>query len=95
LPDGERDGERIMRMCSWCKRVRLPDGEWVEVERAIDMLGVFADTPVSGVTHGICVSCEEALDMSLPGDAGGGAVITLGNLPGANNPPGATPPRAS
>lgn len=51
--------ERLLRMCSWCKRVDA-DG-WVEVEEAIERKGSFDAENLPELTHGICDSCEERL----------------------------------
>lgn len=50
-----------LRMCSWCKRVPLPDGTWAEVEEAVERLATFHGTAPLEITHGICPRCEEAL----------------------------------
>jgi hypothetical protein len=47
-----------IRMCSWCKRVAAPDGEWLEVEEAIARLGLFETDLRVEITHGICEPCE-------------------------------------
>jgi two-component system cell cycle sensor histidine kinase/response regulator CckA len=46
----------LMRVCGWCKRVAVAD-EWLEVELAIDRLGLLAGPPPSGITHGMCPAC--------------------------------------
>lgn len=50
--------EFLLRMCSWCKRVALPSGEWVELEEALKEIHLFVDQPFPQVTHGICMDCE-------------------------------------
>jgi hypothetical protein len=55
--------EPLVRMCSWCKKVRVPDG-WVEIEQAIAILGLFTDDAVPGLTHGMCEPCHESLFAS-------------------------------
>lgn len=72
---------QLISMCSWCKRVRVSSQEWVEVETGIEMLGLFRDQlHAPAVTHGICESCERALE----GEPGKATVI-LGPLPEAGS----------
>ena len=56
----------LISMCSWCKRVRIPDGTWVEIEQALDTFGLFQEfSDLPALTHGICESCERALARDL------------------------------
>ena len=50
--------EPLLRMCSWCKKVAIPSGKWVEVEEAVRELHLFEHQPFPQVTHGICMNCE-------------------------------------
>lgn len=47
----------LLRMCGWCKRVAVAADEWVEVEVAVERLGLMAEGPPVGVTHGMCPDC--------------------------------------
>lgn len=47
----------LLRVCGWCKRVAVTDTEWVEVELAVERLGLMADHSPVGVTHGMCPEC--------------------------------------
>jgi hypothetical protein len=68
-------------MCGWCKRTQLPTGRWVEIEEAVEELGLFEDSPLPGVTHGICLPCHEAMDRMLDDAAVGAAgTVTLGAI---------------
>ena len=51
-----RTGE-LLRVCGWCKRVAVAADEWVEVEVAVERLGLLAHDPPVGVTHGMCPDC--------------------------------------
>ena len=74
-------GERLLTMCGWCKRTQLPPGRWVELEDAVEELGLFEDSPLPGVTHGICPPCHEAMDRALHDPAVGAAgTVTLGAI---------------
>jgi two-component system cell cycle sensor histidine kinase/response regulator CckA len=47
---------QMLRACGWCKRVAIAD-DWVEVELAIEQLGVLSGQPFAGITHGMCPAC--------------------------------------
>ncbi len=47
----------LLRMCGWCRRVAVAADEWVEIEIAVDRLGILAHDPAVGVTHGMCPDC--------------------------------------
>ena len=65
----ERSAE-LLSMCSWCKRVRLPAG-WVEVEIAVETLGLFGDAPMPRISHGMCGECRRAMSSLVEAPAGG------------------------
>ncbi len=47
----------LLVVCSWCKRTRL-DVRWVEVEEAVEALGLFDAPSLPQVSHGICPPCR-------------------------------------
>ena len=57
----ERRGD-IVVICSWCKKVRLPAGAWVEVEEAAAPLRLFGPSPQ--ISHGVCEPCMERIRAS-------------------------------
>lgn len=57
-PDSARSGQ-LLRMCGWCQRLAIPD--WVEVETAVERLGLFSSPCLPGLSHGICEECLAAL----------------------------------
>lgn len=65
-------GEAVVRICSYCRRVRAlswPTGLWVTAE-AYEASGGLADVQLS---HGICRECRErVIDPILRGMQGGG-----------------------
>jgi hypothetical protein len=64
--DTERSrSDDFLRICSWCKRVPCPDGQWREVEEAIPGLGDLDRGPLPGLTHGICPRCQLRLESQL------------------------------
>jgi hypothetical protein len=53
-------GQELLTLCSWCKKVRLPEGHWVEVDTAAQRLEFFLGEAPQ-LTHGICPPCRLAL----------------------------------
>lgn len=54
-----RSGE-FLTMCSWCKAV-LVDQTWVEVELAVQRLGILSDPVLPRISHGICPGCRDRM----------------------------------
>jgi hypothetical protein len=50
----------MLYICSWCKRVQV-NQKWLEVEKAVRELGLFADEPLPRMSHGICPQCLQAM----------------------------------
>ena len=74
----------MVRMCSWCKRLPVPSGEWLEVEDAVKVLDLLDSAPLPAITHGICPQCYEGVMAALEGDpAGGLRGVVPGQLPPA------------
>lgn len=44
--------EGLLPVCSWCRRIKSPDGEWADLETYLHASG-------TRVTHGICESCAK------------------------------------
>lgn len=49
----------FLTLCGWCRRVRLPEGTWADLETAAQRLSLFLGE-VPKVTHGICPHCRES-----------------------------------
>ncbi|MBI1910797.1 MAG: hypothetical protein HYS21_02230 [Deltaproteobacteria bacterium] len=49
----------FVTMCSWCKRIILPENGWAEVEEAVSRLDLFGQIKLPQLTHGICPDCSE------------------------------------
>lgn len=47
----------ILMTCSWCKRVHVGE-DWIEVEEAIERLGLFDRPRLPRLSHGICPECS-------------------------------------
>ena len=73
--------KRLLTMCGWCKRVRLPADRWVEIEKAVEELRLFEGVPMPTVTHGMCPPCYEAIIGAIRDRALGAAgTVTLGAI---------------
>lgn len=47
-------------MCAWYKRVRVPSGEWHEVETALAQMDIFMTDTLPKLNHGVCEDCRRA-----------------------------------
>ncbi len=61
LEPGGRRSQTFLRVCSWCQRIALPSGEWVEAEEAVSAQQVMEADEIPAISHTICESCH--LDM--------------------------------
>ena len=52
------------RTCCWCKRLDV-DGEWLEVESALQRLRLFEAAPLPMLTHVVCSDCRGRVLGSL------------------------------
>jgi len=64
--------DRLIAVCSWCKKVRLPEWlggqggadsqtQWLEIEEFMPLLGPYTSTSFPAVTHTACQACFEAV----------------------------------
>jgi hypothetical protein len=51
-------------ICSWCKRIQINDGRWVEIENAIQEQKLFGPRPPN-LTHGVCPDCISTIRQQL------------------------------
>lgn len=58
-------GAAVVRMCAWCHAVAGEGGTWLELERAIQEMGIFHHTDPPFVTHSICPSCQERIEREI------------------------------
>lgn len=49
-------------ICGWCKRVRVGEDEWLEVEDAVVRMDLFRRPEVPQLYHCICPDCERTLN---------------------------------
>lgn len=50
--------KQFVVVCSWCKKIRAED-HWIEVEVAVEALGLFDALKFPQLSHGICGPCKE------------------------------------
>lgn len=58
-----RSDEHLV-ICSWCKQVDV-SGVWMEVEQAVERMGLFNLNSLPQITHGLCPECAQQLRHSL------------------------------
>lgn len=58
LDPGAARSDELVKICSWCKRIETDAGRWVEIDRAIDEMGLFGETRPPRTTGGICPDCK-------------------------------------
>jgi hypothetical protein len=46
----------LLTACGWCNRMAVGD-DWVEVESAVERLGLFGSSRLPAITHGMCPRC--------------------------------------
>lgn len=73
------DPQLLVRVCSWCSRVALPDNQWVEIERAIEEHQALHGPRIPSTTHGICPECQRQMFDLLRRQTG--AEAELNRLP--------------
>lgn len=62
-PSVARSGETLV-ICAWCKKVRIENGNWGEVEEAVSRLGLFESMALPDLIHGVCDACLEQVEDS-------------------------------
>ena len=72
-----RDHERMLWICSWCKRLEAQE-RWVEVHEAACEFGLFERDEVPDITHGLCPECERKILAELERATPGGTVSAAG-----------------
>ena len=48
-----KSGEFIV-MCSWCKKINVPQNGWMELEQAVQVMQLLSESPLPAITHAIC-----------------------------------------
>jgi hypothetical protein len=57
--------DELIRMCAWCKRVGVKEGEWRELEDAVLEAELFHQDPLPKITHGVCPECQSMVLKEL------------------------------
>jgi hypothetical protein len=52
-------------ICSWCLKIRLLGGAWVEVEEAVEAMDLFSSADLPNLSHGICRPCAELVFQGI------------------------------
>jgi hypothetical protein len=55
----------VLKICGWCKRIPLSSGAWVEVEIALQELGLLEASEMPRLTHGVCPACAASLQAEI------------------------------
>ncbi|MFN2317744.1 MAG: PAS domain-containing protein [Gemmatimonadales bacterium] len=58
------EGDELLRVCGWCKRVDA-DGQWLEVEEAMEALQLLERPVLPRITHGMCPACHDRMLATL------------------------------
>lgn len=71
LLDASQDrSAEFLKVCSWCKRIDIPGQGWGEIEAAIGPLDLFGHRSMPRMTHTICDSCRDAVNLELDLESG-------------------------
>ncbi len=57
LESGRPRTRALLPVCSWCQKVATPDGKWLPVEEAVNVLRLVEAEELPDITHGICEAC--------------------------------------
>ena len=49
--------DEILVICSFCKRIRVEEAQWVEVEEAVRLLELNEAWPLPQLSHSVCEAC--------------------------------------
>lgn len=64
-PNLPRDVTRALAHCSWCQRVSFSGKHWIEIEHAVNVLGLATTEAVPRLEHGMCQDCRSDLSRHL------------------------------
>lgn len=53
--------EKIITICSWCKRIKAEHVHWLDMEEAVQKMELFNSNRFPKLSHGICPACYETL----------------------------------
>ena len=58
MDDNRETSEEFLTVCSMCKKIKLEDFLWEEVETAVSHLKLFEKDKLPKLTHGLCPYCK-------------------------------------
>ncbi len=58
-------GGHFVKVCGWCKKVRVAEELWLEVEEAVGHVPFFTRNESPRVTHGMCPACLASVRARL------------------------------
>lgn len=64
-----RRSDANLAICGWCKRIRVGEEEWLEVEDAVVRMDLFGRPEVPNLSHCMCPDCERIVN-SIAEEAG-------------------------
>jgi len=57
--------DEFVSICSYCKKVAVGENDWIDTEKAIEVLKLFQKEKMPQLTHGVCPACREAVMSAL------------------------------
>jgi hypothetical protein len=54
--------KKLLRMCSWCKKVDIGNNVWLEIESAISELQLLERRMLPEISHTMCDECLKSID---------------------------------
>lgn len=62
--------EKFISLCSMCKKIKVAENTWVEIEEGVGRLKLFESDKMPQLTHGLCPDCYrrtmDELDLLFP-----------------------------
>ncbi|MCG6969794.1 MAG: hypothetical protein LJE85_08520 [Gammaproteobacteria bacterium] len=63
-PHAKRSDDLVI-ICSWCKRVKVSEDQWLDIEQGIQRLGLFDAEVLPQLSHGMCPDCNKSIWSNL------------------------------
>ena len=57
--------DEMLLVCSWCKKVKVGEEHWLEIEDAVAELSLFEQETFPRISHGLCPKCFDNLMAEL------------------------------
>ncbi|HTH52286.1 MAG TPA: hypothetical protein VL501_10165 [Pyrinomonadaceae bacterium] len=61
----EHRTDEFLKICGWCQKVNVDQDLWLEVEEAVEALGLFKKDRLPDISHGICPACYAHLIVEI------------------------------